>query len=222
MNEFTNQDGRKLVEAMVQVIHENAALLSDLDGVIGDGDHGVNMNKGFTLAAQRLSDQDWDLTQGLKVLGAVLLEEIGGAMGPLYGSFFGEMATSTLGRKTIDAATFSSMLNAGLSAIESLGGAKVGDKTLVDTLVPALAAFETIVGQGGTFREALIGLQDAAERGKESTKAMVAKVGRASRLGERSRGVLDAGSVSCWLLLRAMAQASLSLLKSKNQVNHAI
>lgn len=231
MTGFTNQEGRRLVEAMVVAIQENAALLSDLDGVIGDGDHGVNMNKGFSLAAHRLAGQDWDLTQGLEVLGTVLLEEIGGAMGPLYGSFFGELATSSRGCQVIDAAVFSTMLNAGLSSIESLGGAKVGDKTLVDTLVPAIRAFDAVAQDGilateGTFAQALVGLMDAAEQGKESTRALVARIGRASRLGERSRGVLDAGSVSCWLLLRAMAQASLSLLENKTEdqtkVNHVV
>ena len=222
MNGFSNKDGRQLVDAMVATIQENAALLSDLDGIIGDGDHGVNMNKGFTLAAQRLTAEDWDLTFGLQVLADVLLDEIVGAMGPLYGSFFGALAQSSVDCSLIDAMAYGAMLEAGLSTIQSLGGAQVGDKTLVDTLVPAVEAYNLSLAQHGTFKQALVGLMAAAERGKESTRELVAKVGRASRLGERSRGVLDAGSVSCWLLLRAMAQASLALLEREKKVVHAI
>jgi len=201
---------------MVEAIQENAVLLSDLDGVIGDGDHGVNMNKGFTLTAQRLAGRDWTLTQGLEVLGTILLEEIGGAMGPLYGSFFGELARVSADHPVIDAPVYSAMLSAGLEVIQTLGSARVGDKTLVDTLVPAIEAFDQ-TRKEGTFSQALAALIQAAERGKDSTKDLVAKIGRASRLGERSRGILDAGAVSCWLLLRAMAEASLSLLKNSPQ-----
>ena len=212
MSGFTQKEGRRLVEAMVEAIQENAVLLSDLDGVIGDGDHGVNMNKGFTLTAQRLAGRDWTLTQGLEVLGTILLEEIGGAMGPLYGSFFREMAKVAKGKERIDPQTFGTMLKQAAGAVMELGGAQVGDKTLIDTLVPGIEAFEAAMAAGEPFTAALNRLDRAAERGKDSTKDMLSKIGRSSRLGERSRGVLDAGSVSCWLLLRAMAGAAQDLM----------
>jgi dihydroxyacetone kinase-like protein len=214
MNDFANQDGRALIDAMVQTIHENAAYLSQLDGAIGDGDHGINMNKGFTLTATRLAGAKGNLSAGLSTLAEVLLGEIGGAMGPLYGTFFGEMAKVSSDHERIEAAVFSNMLNAALEAVQELGGAQVGDKTLVDTLHPAVAAFDQSLSKDPSFAKALEAASMAAEKGKEDAKALVAKLGRASRLGERSRGVLDAGSVSCWLLLKAMAESSQKLLKA--------
>ncbi len=212
MTGFSNVSGKVLVEAMVRAIQENAAWLSEIDGAIGDGDHGINMNKGFTLCAQRLEGREWDLTEGLNMLGTVLLEEIGGAMGPLYGMLFRKMARETKGEAIITAEVFDTMLSQSLEALKSIGGAQVGDKTMVDVLEPARNAFSEALTLGLTFSQALDRLQAAAEAGKDSAKDLVAKIGRASRLGERSRGVLDAGSVSCWLLLRAMARASQSLL----------
>ncbi len=123
-------------------------------------------------------------------------------MGPLYGSFFDEMGAAGEGVEDIDAETFGAMLKAGREAVEDLGEAHVGDKTLLDTLVPAVEAFNAAVERGQTFAGALGAMADAAEQGKDSTRDLVAKVGRASRLGERSRGVLDAGATSCWLLAR--------------------
>lgn len=215
MSGFTNREGIALVEAMIATIQQNAVLLSDIDGAIGDGDHGINMNKGFTLTAERLRGADADLTQGLRVLSDVLLGEIGGAMGPLYGSFFLKMAEATEGRD-IDAVVFSTMLTRARDAVVELGGAQVGDKSLLDTLAPAIEAFDLAVVQRAPFADALDALAAAAETGKESTRNLVAKIGRASRLGERSRGVLDAGAVSCCLLLQALAHSSQTLLRRQH------
>jgi dihydroxyacetone kinase-like protein len=136
-------------------------------------------------------------------LGDVLLTEIGGAMGPLYGTFFMEMASACEGKSEIDALLFGQMLKAGLEGIQGLGNAKVGDKTLMDTLFPAQEAYAAALAEGQCFGKALNRMAEAAERGKESTRELVAKIGRASRLGERSRGVLDAGATSCCLILKA-------------------
>lgn len=220
MTGFSNASGKILVEAMIRTIQENAAWLSQIDGAIGDGDHGINMNKGFTLCSQRLEGREWDLTEGLSVLGTVLLEEIGGAMGPLYGMFFRKMARETKNQPLITAEIFDAMLGRSVEALKALGGAQVGDKTMVDVADPAQKSFSEALARGLSFFQALDRLQAAAEAGKDSTKDLTAKVGRASRLGERSRGVLDAGSVSCWLLLRAMARAAQSLLKE--DIPHAL
>ena len=105
------------------------------------------------------------------------------------------------------------MLNAALTGVQSLGNAKVGDKTLVDTLAPAVTAYNEALGQGKSFAAALETMRIAAEDGKESTKELIAKVGRASRLGERSRGFLDAGATSCYLLLESMTLSIAKVLK---------
>jgi dihydroxyacetone kinase-like protein len=209
---FSSREGRTIVLALIKAIQDNAAYLSDIDGAIGDGDHGINMNKGFSLAAERLGNRAIDLAEGFNLLGDTLVTDIGGSMGPLYGMFFQEMGGACRGEESITPQVFQTMLTAGLEAIQSLGDAKVGDKTLIDTLVPAREAFAASVQAGDDFATALQKMADAAEAGKESTRDLVARIGRASRLGERSRGHLDPGATSCWILLRALAEASRGLL----------
>ena len=207
MRAITNADGQPVVQALIDVIKANRDHLSDIDGLIGDGDHGVNMAKGFSLAESRLAGQSVSLSEAMDTLGFILMSEIGGSMGPLYGNLFIDMAGAVKDVERIDANAFGAMLKAAIGAIQELGEAKVGDKTLMDTLVPAEAAFATAVAGGKSFDDAIDAMSEAAEKGKESTRDLVAKIGRSSRLGERSRGVLDAGAVSCCLLLTTMGVA---------------
>lgn len=208
MQSFPNAGGGAIVEAMAARIVENRAYLSEIDGKIGDGDHGVNMAKGFGMAAERLAGQDATLSQAMAQLGDVLMGEIGGSMGPLYGMTFTEFAEAIEGHDAIDAALFSAMLHKGLEGVQSIGSAQVGDKTLLDTFVPAVDAFDAAIAEGQSFADALDALVAAAERGRDSTIDLVAKVGRASRLGERSRGVLDAGATSCAMILGTLAEGA--------------
>jgi dihydroxyacetone kinase-like protein len=171
--------------------------LSEIDGATGDGDHGVNMAKGFRLVVERLDGKDFDIREGFATIGDTLLSDIGGSMGPLYGSFFTEMADALDGKAAIDPATLAAMLTAGEAAIVDLGEAKVGDKTLIDVLTPSRIAVEQAAASGKNLSDTLSALREAAATGLESTRDLVAKRGRAARLGERSRGVLDAGAASC-------------------------
>jgi dihydroxyacetone kinase phosphoprotein-dependent L subunit len=203
-----NADAAGLVTELIAVINANRAYLSEIDGAIGDGDHGINMSKGFTAAGERLAAAPpKGLGAALGVLGETLVEGVGGSMGPLYGNFFLALSESLGDKEFVDAKAISAMLGAGLLAIQEIGSAKVGDKTLLDALVPAREAFDAATKAGKPFAEALAEMAAAAEKGRDSTRDMVAKVGRASRLGERSRGVLDAGATSCALLLCTMAKA---------------
>ena len=201
MSTFANKGAGGIVRELAEVIVANKAYLSEIDGKIGDGDHGNNMAKGFGRAADRVADDD-TLDEGFEKLSDVLMSEIGGSMGPLYGMMFADMAGILKGRETIDAATFGDMLDAGREGVASMGLAAVGDKTLLDTLVPAIDEFRRAQVD---FRQALQEMKVAADAGRESTRDMVAKVGRASRLGDRSRGVLDPGATSCALILGALA-----------------
>lgn len=205
MQQFRNAKSGDIVLSLADRIIENRAYLSEIDGKIGDGDHGVNMAKGFGMAAERVKGADMSLAAALDTLGTVLMTEIGGSMGPLYGVMFTQFAETIEKSDAIDAATFSTMLHNGLDGIQAIGSAKVGDKTLLDTLVPAISAFDTAIGSGKSFGEALQALVAAAEAGRDSTRDLVAKIGRASRLGERSLGVLDAGATSCALILKSLA-----------------
>jgi len=202
---FPESDGKRIVLALITMIHENRAYLSEIDGAIGDGDHGINMDKGFSLAGKRLESQNVGLSASLKELGSVLVDEIGGSMGPLYGTFFKRMARVTKGTESIDRDIVELMLSSAYEGITTIGTAKVGDKTLVDTLDPALMALREAIQENKGFSECLDAMTKGAEKGWLSTKDLVAKVGRASRLGERSRGVLDAGATSCYLILKTMA-----------------
>ena len=199
-------EGRRLVLALVETIEANRAYLSEIDGAIGDGDHGINMGKGFGLVKSRLGEPPTSVADGLALIGRTLMTEIGGAMGPIYGTFFIQMSRQAKEKPVIDSTTFGAMLTAARKGVEELGGAKPGDKTIMDTLVPAQEGYESSVRAGGTFVQALDQMAEAAEQGKESTRELVAKIGRASRLGERSKGTLDAGATSCALILGAFAR----------------
>jgi len=205
MSTYPNASGAEVIAAICAGIVENKAYLSEIDGKIGDGDHGVNMAKGFGRCAKRLTGEE-TLDQAMSILSDILLTEIGGSMGPLYGSMFMDMAETIEGSGQIDAPLFGEMLRTGATSISDIGSATVGDKTMLDTLVPASTAFDQAVARGQSFRQALSLMQTAAEQGRDSTIDLVARVGRASRLGERSKGVLDAGATSCAIILTGLAQ----------------
>ncbi len=214
MENFSNKAGAAIVYSVIETIQSNKDYLSEIDGAIGDGDHGINMNKGFSACRDRLSP-DESLGSAMYTLGDILLSEIGGSMGPIYGTFFMEMSDAVENLTDIDKHAFGKMLEAGLAGIRDLVPTDVGDKTLLDTLVPAVNAFRTAAAGGSDFGSALVQAAKAAEDGMNSTKDMVAKVGRASRLGERSRGVLDAGATSCCLILKAMCETAGRLLEER-------
>ena len=208
-----NADGRGILLAMVRAIQANKQYLSDVDGLVGDGDHGTNMNKGFTMYSEQLGEKETSFSEGLFDLGGVLLNKIGGSMGPIYGTIFMEMSDKAEDADEIDLGLFCEMLEAGLEGLYDIVKARPGDKTLVDTLYPALMALKAARDAGTAFPEALDGMKAAAEKGKESTKELVAKYGRSARLGERSRGVLDAGATSCCLILCAMADGMQAVMQ---------
>lgn len=210
---FTNSAGAQIVTDLIAAIQSQKQYLSDIDGAIGDGDHGINMNKGFTLTGEQLAREPGDLTHALGVLSKILMTKIGGSMGPLYGMFFKAMAGGAQGAAMIDAATFARMLRAAREAIEKISPAKPGDKTLMDVLVPAEAAYQAAFAAGQPFAACLDAMSAAAGQGRDATKDMVARLGRSSRLGERSRGVLDAGAASCCLLLQTTAHSAKKLLE---------
>jgi dihydroxyacetone kinase-like protein len=214
MQTITLKDAAPVTLAIASAIIENQALLGEIDGATGDGDHGINMAKGFRLVTGRLSGKDFDLRDGFTMIGDTLLGDIGGSMGPLYGSFFVEMADALDGADTIDRDRLAAMLRAGESAIIDLGEAKPGDKTLIDVLTPARAAYDAAAADGNDFAACLQALQKASATGLESTREMVARLGRAARLGERSRGHLDAGATSCNLILQALADGLLTRLET--------
>ncbi len=215
-NQVSTQLAGKAITSLVGVIHSNRDYLSTIDGAIGDGDHGINMDTGFSHFAKEVEGTNPNLPKALDTLGNTLLNVTGGSLGPLYGSMFIAMGESLANDTVIDASGFSAMLRAGLTSIQDIGGAKRGDKSLLDALIPAVDSFDAARAGGKTFYDALTALCDGAEEGKESTRDMIAKIGRASRLGERSRGVLDAGATSCCIMLQSLAKSFQKLLNQES------
>ncbi len=209
MTTLTNAASGAIIAEVAAVIVANKVHLSQIDGLIGDGDHGVNMAKGFGRTAERMQGRTLTLSEAMTELADVLIAEIGGSMGPLYGMMFTDMADSIAATPVIDADAFGAMLRAGRDGVQAVGSAEVGDKTMLDCLVPAVSAYDDALAQGGDFAAALEAMQAAAVVGRDSTVNLVARVGRSARLGERSRGVVDAGATSCCLILHALADGAL-------------
>ncbi len=207
MKVFSNKEGAVIIENLVKAIQENKQYLSDIDGLIGDGDHGINMNKGFTMCREELEKNPGDLAYSAKILSKILMMKIGGSMGPLYGKMFKGFATELEGKNEIGIEEFGSALNAMLTSVQSISPAQPGDKTLIDALHPAVLAYKKAAAEGKSFTETLDEMKSAAIAGRDSTRDMVARLGRASRLGERSRGVPDAGATSCCIILETMAES---------------
>jgi dihydroxyacetone kinase-like protein len=213
MESFSNSRGIRVLDDIITAVRQNRQYLSDIDGMIGDGDHGVNMEKGFSLCREELDKNPGDLSHGINILSRILMMRIGGAMGPLYGKMFRSLASTLAGIDKIDAAAWGKALVSARDSLAGISQAKVGDKTLVDALYPAVEAYQEALSRGKDFSAALEAMKLAAEKGRDATRDMVARIGRSSRLGERSRGVIDAGAASCALILGTMADSIRELLE---------
>ncbi len=194
--------------AFADAIAENKAYLTQLDSDIGDGDHGTNMDRGFQAVRAKLPElADKDIGSILKTTGMTLVSTVGGASGPLYGTFFLQAGTSAAGKLELSLADWTALLQAGVDGVIMRGKANLGDKTMVDALVPALQALKEAAAKPSDFAACLLASADACEQGMLATTPLVARKGRASYLGERSAGHQDPGATSSHLLLRAAAQA---------------
>jgi len=201
-------DNKKLIEIIDEIakeMHEQKDFLTDLDIAIGDGDHGINMSRGFTQVQLKLPTlADKDIGTIFKTVGMVLVSTVGGAAGPLYGTAFMKAGMVTAGKNEIDAKDFIAVLDAAIDGISMRGKSKQGEKTMLDSLIPARDAFETEYNKNKDFKPAIKQAVDAANAGVEYTKTIIATKGRASYLGERSIGHQDPGATSSALMLKAI------------------
>src|SRR5512139_3122722 len=203
---ITRDDVINWVNEYGRVIAENKDYLTQLDSAIVDADHVANMDRGFKSALSKLSAvADKDIGTLLKSVGMTLVQTVGGAGGPLYGTFFMQAGTVTANKMELTLADWSAALEAALSGVVARGKAQLGDKTMVDALTPALNALKQAVNDGADQNESLRRSASAAEQGMKDTTPLVAKKGRASYLGERSAGHQDPGATSSYLLLKAAA-----------------
>jgi phosphoenolpyruvate---glycerone phosphotransferase subunit DhaL len=193
------------VREFARTIAEHKDELTELDSAIGDADHGANMDRGMTAAVAALeSAPPADPAALLKQVGMTLVSKVGGASGPLYGTFFLRMA-GALGTEPADGETFARALRAGLDGVIARGKAEPGDKTMVDALGPACDALDAALAGGQPLDQALASAAEAARKGRDATIPLIARKGRASYLGERSAGHQDPGATSTALLLDAAA-----------------
>jgi phosphoenolpyruvate---glycerone phosphotransferase subunit DhaL len=198
---------RRWVRACAGELAANRDFLTQLDAAIGDADHGVNMDRGFSAAVTDLEAAP-TLPAGemLERVGTTLIYRVGGASGPLFGSMYRAAGVSLGSIDSIDGERLLDALRAGLEAIQRLGAAEVGDKTMVDAYVPALDALERELRSGGGLSAAVRAAAEAAREGVRSTIPLQARKGRASYLGARSVGHQDPGATSTGLLFSALSQ----------------
>ncbi|HSD84979.1 MAG TPA: dihydroxyacetone kinase subunit DhaL [Anaerolineae bacterium] len=203
---ITRDDVLNWLNECGRVIAENKDYLTQLDSDIGDADHGANMDRGFKAALAKLpSVADKDIGTLFKSVGMTLVQTVGGAGGPLYGTFFMQAGTAAANKLELTAGDWAVALEAALNGVVARGKAQPGDKTMVDALTPALNALKQAVADGADQNESLRRSASAAEQGMKDTIPLVAKKGRASYLGERSAGHQDPGATSSFLLLKAAA-----------------
>ena len=196
------------VREYARVIGENAQYLTDLDAAVGDADHGINMERGMTAVVSALDESaPADMAALCKQVGMTLVKSVGGASGPLYGTFFLRMAGAVGSDDSVDAAGFAKALRAGVEGVVQRGRAEAGDKTMFDALAPALDALDAALASGSGLDAALTEATVAAESGRDATESMVARKGRASYLGQRSVGHIDPGAASAAMLIAAAASA---------------
>lgn len=194
------------LDRAAELLAEHADHLTELDRAIGDGDHGTNMARGFGASAALAAHETFpSIDAYLKKVGMTLVSTVGGASGPLYGTFFLRLAGPLAGASTIGAVELGRALAAGVEGVVARGRAEVGDKTMYDALAPAVQAYQGELEAGADVGACLAAALAAAEEGRDGTEGLVARKGRASYLGERSAGHVDPGASSAVLLLQAAA-----------------
>jgi len=198
---------KRLIAAAGRVIEENKDLLTELDSAIGDGDHGINMARGFAAVGKVLEEEGTENPDAgglLKTVGMTLVSTVGGASGPLYGTAFLRAGAVLTGRETLTGEDLVKALGAALEGIKQRGSAQPGDKTMVDALEPAHSALSDALEAHQDLGRALDEAVAAARTGMEYTKDIIARKGRASYLGERSIGHQDPGATSSYLIIKAV------------------
>jgi len=204
---IAREDVLRWLEACAKVLAENKDYLTQLDSAIGDADHGANMDRGFKAVMAKLPTvADKDIGTIFKTTGMTLVSTVGGAGGPLYGTFFMQAGAASANKMVLSLEEWTATLESAVNGVIARGKASLGDKTMVDALLPAVDALkQSLAGGVPPLAEALRRSASAAEQGMRDTIPLVARKGRASYLGERSAGHQDPGATSSFLILKAAA-----------------
>ena len=209
---MTSEDILHWLEQTADVLHENRVYLTELDSAIGDADHGINMDRGFSAVRAKFPTMgSMDIAAQLRTVGMTLVSTVGGASGPLYGTAYLRAAAVAAGKQELDPADVVSLLEAFLGGIVTRGKAQAGEKTMIDALTPAVAAARQALDRGETLAQITSHAAQAAEEGMKATIPMLATKGRASYLGERSINHQDPGATSSWLIMRCLAETCAGL-----------
>ena len=203
-----HDDVVRWIRAFAAEVSANKEQLTQLDAAVGDGDHGINMDRGMSAVLAKLdaATEEQDIGALLKTVGMTLVSTVGGAGGPLYGTLFLQMGTAVSGKDELGPDDWAAALEAGIAGVQARGKAEPGDKTMIDALIPGRDALKSALAEGASFEDALRQSADAAGQGMRDTIPLVARKGRASYLGERSAGHQDPGATSSHLLLEAAAE----------------
>ncbi|WP_420632361.1 dihydroxyacetone kinase subunit DhaL [Candidatus Leptofilum sp.] len=195
------------LEKTAAVLHENKSYLTDLDSAIGDADHGTNMDRGFKKVMEKLPTvSDKDIGNILKTTGMTLISSVGGASGPLYGTFFMRSGMAMASKEELSNEDLFKLLQAGVEGVVQRGRPNLEDKTMYDAWAPALEAMQQALSAGEETVAILETAVAAAEQGMKNTIPLQARKGRASYLGERSIGHQDPGATSSYLMLNALLE----------------
>ena len=193
----------EILDRVIQDMDEQKLFLTELDNVIGDGDHGINMDRGFQAVKKQMPTYaDLEVDGILKDVGKQLMKVVGGSAGPLYGSAFKKAGVYLKGKTEVSMDDFIGMMDTAIEQIQKLGHAVEGEKTMLDAMIPATKAMKESYAADGDYKKALEAGVAAAEAGVEYTKTIIATKGRASYLGERSIGHQDPGATSFTLMLK--------------------
>ena len=204
---MNNQGVLRWLERTADVLHENRTYLTELDSAIGDADHGINMDRGFSAVRDKFPTMAaMDIATQLRTVGSTLVSTVGGASGPLYGTAYLRAGAAVAGKQDLSPADVVAMLEAFVGGIVARGKAQPGEKTMIDALTPALDAAKEALNRGASLAELTQRTSAAAEEGMKATIPMLATKGRASYLGERSVGHQDPGATSSWLILRSLTE----------------
>ena len=197
----------EILDRVIQDMDDQKAFLTELDNVIGDGDHGINMDRGFQAVKKQMPTYaDLEVDGILKDVGKQLMKVVGGSAGPLYGSAFKKSGVYLKGKTEITMDDFIGMMDTSIEQIQKLGHAVEGEKTMLDAMIPATRAMKESYAADGDYKKALEAGVAAAEAGVEYTKTIIATKGRASYLGERSIGHQDPGATSFTFMLKDVSE----------------
>lgn len=198
----------EIIEKIAEKIHENRQFLTDLDAAIGDGDHGINLDRGFQAVVEKLPTiKDKDIGSILKTVGMTLVSTVGGASGPLYGTAFMKAGAVMSGKMELNGSDILTIFEEAIKGIQVRGKANRGEKTMLDAIEPAYEALRRELEKGSTLKDALSQAENAAKEGVEYTKTIIATKGRASYLGERSIGHQDPGATSSMLIFTVLKES---------------